>query len=86
MQDSAFRDAVLLENISFQHGTKIVCVLVMHRELDEIGEIKITDYAVTTVIEKVDGDHAIETIQGKEYRHAKKLAKSQGNLFNENIN
>lgn len=27
MQDHAFRDSVLLENIPFQHGTKIVCVL-----------------------------------------------------------
>ncbi|MDV6342401.1 hypothetical protein R2103_11550 [Nitrosomonas sp. Is24] len=86
MQDSAFRDAVLLENISFQHGTKITCVLVMHREIDEVGEIRITDYAVTTVIEKIDGDHTIETLQGKKYRHAKKLAESQGDLFNESAN
>lgn len=86
MQDSVFRDAVLLENISFRHDTKIVCVLVIHRELDEVGEIKITDYAVTTVIEKIDGDHAVETIQGKKYRHAKKLAESQGDLFNGGAN
>ena len=58
----------------------------MHRELDEVGEIKITDYAVTTVIEKIDGDHIIETRQGKKYRRAKKLAESQGDLFNEDTN
>lgn len=69
-QDSAFRDAVLLENIFFQHGTKIACILVTHREPDEIGESKITDYAVTAVIEKIHGDHTNETVQGKKYRHA----------------
>lgn len=85
MQDASFRDAVLLHNIPFQHGTKINCVLVMHRELDEIGEIKITGYAVTTVIEKIDGDQSIETPQGSKYRHAKKLAESQGELFREGV-
>lgn len=81
MQDSAFRDAVLLENIPFQHGTRIVCVLVTYRELDEVGDVKITGYAVTTVLEKIDGDTVIETTQGKKYRHARKLADSQNDLF-----
>lgn len=81
MQDTAFRDSVLLDNIPFQHGSKIVCVLVTHRELDEIGDIKITGYSVTTVLEKIDGDSQIQTTQGKKYRHAKKLSESQGKLF-----
>ncbi len=86
MQDASFRDSVLLENIPFQHGTSIECVLVINRELDEVGEIKITGYAVTTVIKKVDGDVAMETLQGKKYRYAKKLAESQGELFGESSN
>ena len=81
MQDSHFRDSVLFENIPFKHGSKIVCVLVTHRELDEIGAIKITGYAVTTVLDKVDDDIPQETPQGKKYRHAKKIDESQGNLF-----
>ncbi len=81
MQDSHFRDSVLIENIPFQHGSQIVCVLVTHRELDEIGAIKITGYSVTTVLDKIDGNTPQETPQGKKYRHAKKLAESQINLF-----
>lgn len=82
MQDSHFRDSVLFENIPFQHGSKIICVLVTHRELDEIGEIKITGYSVTTVLDKIDNDIPQETPQGKKYRQSKKFAESQGNLFN----
>lgn len=81
MQDSHFRDSVLFENIPFQHGSKIACVLVTHRELDEVGAIKITGYSVTTVLDKIDNDSPQETPQGKKYRHAKRLAESQGNLF-----
>lgn len=83
MLDPAFRDAVLFEKIPFQHGTKIVCVLIMNRELDESGEIKVTGFAVTTVIEKIDGDQSVETAQGKQYRHARKLREGQGDLFDE---
>lgn len=86
MQDSSFRDAVILDNIPFQHGTEINCVLIIHRELDEVGEIKITGYSVTTVILKIDGDKSLETVQGKKYLHAKKMADSQGELFNESSN
>ena len=86
MQDAAFRDSVLLENLPFQHGTCIECVLVINRELDEVGEVKIIGYAVTTVIKKIDGDVALETPQGRKYRHARKLVESQGDLFGEGSN
>lgn len=81
MQDAHFRDSVLLDNIPFQHGSKIVCVLITHRELDEIGAIKITGYSVTTVLDKIDDGTPQETPQGRKYRHGKKLAESQINLF-----
>lgn len=81
MLDAAFRDAVLLENIPFQHGTSIVCVLRIGRVLDELGDVKISGYAVTTVIEKIDSDARLETQQGKQYRHAKKQRENQGKLF-----
>lgn len=81
MQDTNFRDSVLFENLPFKHGSKIICVLVTHRELDEVGAIKITGYAVTTVLEKIDDNLSQETPQGKKYRYAKKLAESQSDLF-----
>jgi len=84
MQDVAFRDAVLLENIPFQHGSVIKCVLIIHREIDEIGEVKITGYSVTTVFEKIDGNASFQTTQGKKYRHAKKLMEAQTDIFPNN--
>jgi len=80
MLDHSFKELILFENIPFQHGTIIVCVLRIKRELDEVGEVKITGYAVTTVIEKIDSDTTYETQQGKNYRHAKKEKESQGEL------
>ncbi len=83
MQDSEFKDAVLLEKIPFQNGSFIKCVLITHREIDEIGDIKITGYSVPVVIEKTDGDVSYRTIQGKKYRHTQKLKESQTDLYEE---
>lgn len=81
MLDLVFKDMVLLDNIPFQHGSSIICILRIGRELDEVGDVKVTGYAVTTVIEKIDGSTSIETSQGKKYRHAKKYIEGQGTLF-----
>jgi hypothetical protein len=81
MLDVDFKDSVILDNVAFQHGTYIVCVLRISRELDEVGEIRTTGYAVTTVIEKIDTLSRNETLQGQKYRHAKKMSDGQGNLF-----
>lgn len=81
MRDYVFKDSVIFDNIPFQHGSAIKCVLVIERELDEIGDVKITGYAVTTVLEKIDGDTSVQTTQGKKYLHTKKLREGQGELF-----
>ena len=52
MKDTEFRNSVLREEISFQHGSVINCVLNIHREFDEIGDVVITGYSVVTVIKK----------------------------------
>lgn len=81
MLDLAFRDMVLMDNIPFQHGSSILGVLRISRELDEVGDVKTTGYAVTTVIEKKDYSSTYETQQGKSYRQAKKHMENQGKLF-----
>lgn len=81
MLDAAFQESVLLENLPFRHGTKILCALLINKELDEMGEIKIKGYQVTTVIEKIDGMSSIKTTQGKRYLQAKKFQKNQTELF-----
>lgn len=81
MQDSAFQSLVLREEVTFQHGTFLECVLNIHRKLDEVGEVEITGYIVTTVIRKYDDRQAFETPQGRAYKHVKKLRESHGDLF-----
>jgi hypothetical protein len=81
MLDPNFKNMVLLDNIPFRHGSSILCILHISRELNEVGDIKVTGYAVTTVIEKIDGSTSVETQQGKKYRHTKKLMDGQGSLF-----
>lgn len=81
MLDVQFRDEVLLEKHSFKHGSTIRCVLNVHRELDEVGDIKIKGYSVSTVLEKIEGGVVYETMQGKSYRQASKFSKSQTDLF-----
>ena len=81
MNDGEFKDSVLREEISFQHGSIIECVLCIHRKFDEIGDVDITGYSVATVIRKTDGAASIETIQGRRYKAHKKFKKDQQNLF-----
>lgn len=84
MLDSSFREEILLGNLPFRHGTSIKCILLTHRKLDEVGEVKITGYSVTTVLKKEDDNSSYETIGGKVYKQAKKLQSSQGDLFQNN--
>ena len=81
MLDEEFKSSVLLRKVSFQHGSTIKCVLNIHRKFDEVGDVKITGYSVSTVLAKLDDSEAEETPQGKRHRFAKKQAAGQGNLF-----
>lgn len=81
MLDEEFRSSVLLRKVSFQHGSTIKCVLNIHRKFDEVGDVKITGYSVSTVLAKVEDGEVEETTQGKRHRFSKKQAASQGKLF-----
>ena len=81
MADSSFRGQVVREEVSFQHGSFLNCVLHINRELDEVGEVVITGYTVAIVIKKYDDRQAIETVQGKEYRQAQAFRDGQDDLF-----
>lgn len=81
MHDLDFKGQVVREEITFQHGTFLECVLNTHRKLDEVGEVEITGYVVKTVIRKYDDRQAVETVQGKSYRKAKRLRESQQDMF-----
>jgi hypothetical protein len=81
MTDAEFKTSVLREEVSFQHGSGINCVLRIFRKFDELGEVVITGYSVGTVIEKKDGASTYETPQGKKHRTYKKFIKNQAGLF-----
>ena len=81
MHDYYFKAQVLNEDVTFQHGTVIECVLEISRKLDETGTIKITGYAVKTVISKHDQRQTFQTSQGRSYQEAKRLRTGQNDLF-----
>lgn len=81
MHDKDFRGQVLREEITFQHGTFIECVLNINRGLDEVGDVEITGHVVTTVIHKYDDRQAVQTLQGRRYQREKRLRESQKDLF-----
>lgn len=81
MTDVEFKNAVLLEQVSFQHGSCINCILQVYRKVNEVGEIYITGYSVVTVLEKSDGGQVRETPQGKRHRAYKKFTQDQQGLF-----
>ena len=72
MNDPDFKEAVLAKQISFKNGDVIVCVLDIHRELNEIGEVKPKDYIVRIVLDKHENGVLTETSEGKKYRREKK--------------
>lgn len=80
MKDAEFRNAVLREEISFQHGSSIECILEIHRKFDEVGDIGIIGYSVVTVIKKTDGAISFETIQGRRHKARKKFIEGQNEL------
>ncbi|WP_395355611.1 hypothetical protein ACHFJ9_16855 [Vibrio sp. D3] len=81
MKDQVFKQDVLDERISFQHGSAIKCALNIHSKLDEVGEIAITGYSVETVLDNINGQQISQTPQGLAYRHKRTLEKGQGDLF-----
>lgn len=81
MNDQVFKQDVLDERISFQHGSAIKCVLNIYSKLDEVGEIVVTGYSVDTVLDNINGQHVSQTLQGLAYRHKRTLETGQGDLF-----
>lgn len=81
LTDNKFRDSIFIDGLNFHAGTTIRCVLQVHRELDEVGEVKIKGYSVPTVIDVLDGQTAHRTKQGTAYLHAKGMRDKQSDLF-----
>lgn len=81
MDDREFKSAVLSRQISFKNGSEIVCVLLIHKKIDELGEVVTSGYSVDVVLENIESGLPKETPQGKRYRHTQKLFEAQNDLF-----
>ncbi len=84
MNDRDFKAAVTSKRMSFKNGDGIVCVLHVHKKLDELGEVVTAGYSVEVVLENVHSGIVRETNQGRVFRHTKKLQDGQGDMFETN--
>lgn len=83
MGDNEFKNSVLSKRISFKNGSAIACVLLIHKKLDETGEVVTSGYTVETVLDNIDSGASTETEQGKKYRFTKKQRDDQRELFDD---
>ena len=84
MTDAKFKRSILNKDIHFQNGTQLRCVLNIFRKFNELGEVVVTGYSVTTVLDVSEtGDTYVETDQGRSYRHVKAIIDSQQRLFDD---
>jgi hypothetical protein len=81
MLDIQFKNSILNQRIPFYTGTSIICNLIIDRELDEVGEVKLKGKSVMTVLDVIYNDTSTETNQGKVHRHAKSMSNNQKDLF-----
>lgn len=81
MNDLDFKQDVLNKIVSFQYGSAIECVLLIHQKVDETGEIKKTGYSVATVIKIIDDAQEIKTLQGERYKFVKNQMDNQTEMF-----
>jgi hypothetical protein len=81
MNDLVFKEAVLSKQLSFKNGDEIICVLLIHKKLNELGEIITSGYTVEVVLENLESGLFKETPQGKAYKHTKKLMEGQFDMF-----
>ncbi|ANG63554.1 hypothetical protein A8C75_14445 [Marinobacterium aestuarii] len=84
MNDHEFKRAVVSKLLSFKNGDGIICVLLVHKKVDELGEIVTSGYSVEVVLENIHSGVSGKTAQGKKYSQAKKMSDGQGDMFGPN--
>nr|WP_294873528.1 hypothetical protein [uncultured Pedobacter sp.] len=77
MKDEIFKQSVINNEIEFNNGTAIKCVLFQLRKLDDSGNIVISKRQVIVVTETITNSVVTLTLQGKKYNKSKKEQKSQ---------
>lgn len=73
--DSEFKNMVLNREVSFASGTSIKCNIELEKEMDDDGNIKITEINVYNVTEIFEGESTKITKRGKQVAESKKQIK-----------
>jgi len=81
MKDDAFKSSIFNQQVSFKNGISLKCVLEICKKMNEIGDIYVSSYSVTTVISYDESGEKVETKQGSKYFRDKAEVASQLNLF-----
>ncbi|MFY0640672.1 MAG: hypothetical protein JXR16_06470 [Bermanella sp.] len=81
MDDKEFKMAVVSQQLSFTNGDGIVCELLIHKKVDELGDVVTSGYSVDIVLENVHSGVFGETTQGKRHRHTQKMKDGQNDMF-----
>jgi hypothetical protein len=86
MKSNEFKTLVQTGDIKFENGTTIDCFLETERNMDNDGNIRITERNILRVNNYYVNDTPIETLEGKKYRQKKEADKCQLNLFDSEVN
>ncbi len=81
MKDKAFKKSVDSGEVIFKTGFTIICVLEIKSALNELGELKVKNHTVSTVLSTFEDDKKVETEQGKRYLAQKKKDLARPSLF-----
>jgi len=81
MKDKAFTKSVDSGEVIFKTGFTIICVLEIKSALNELGELKVKNHTVSTVLSTFEDDKKVETEQGKRYLAQKKKDLARPSLF-----
>jgi hypothetical protein len=81
MRSNEFKALVQSGKIQFKNGTSINCHLVLNKNVDNEGLVKVHKYEVMLVNSYFENDKPIETPEGKRYRQKREADDSQYNMF-----
>lgn len=81
MDDKDFKNDIISKKLSFKNGDEIICVLLIHKKVDELGEIVTSGYSVEVVLENIHSGSSSKTNQGKRYSYNKKMHDRQSDMF-----
>lgn len=75
LMDTEFKNMVLNREVSFANGTSIKCTIELEKEMDDDGNIKVTEVNVYDVTNVFEGQSTIVTKRGKQIIEAKNQTK-----------